>query len=276
MFGNTLFTILTIFVAALYFVSGTIIWRRLFLESPVVRVFTLEVILVIAAMIIHGILLYTVVLAPSLPGLTLAQAASAISWIAVVLFVILTFYKRLHNLGVFILPLAGVCLLLTLLWSGQTKALSAPSVMATLHLLVALLAYGFLAMAVAQALLLQFQENQLRQRRQRQQMTGMPAVESMENTMFALIAAGFLLLTVALASGAMFSEQLYGRPLVFNHHIVLSLCAWFSFGTLLVGRYLRGWRGQRATLWTCAGFGILVLAYFGTRLVLEVILQHNV
>jgi len=275
--GSTTLIGLTLVAAILYFTSGAMLWRRLFTYSQAITAaFSVELVLAVIAMIVQGILLYlTIVARPGL-GLTLVHAASFAGWITVALFLLLVIWKRLSILGVFILPLASICVLLTITAPSSTETTVTQSTMATVHLLVALLAYGFLALAVAQALLLQIQENQLRHGRPGQKMISMPAVETMETTMFALIVTGFLLLTIALASGVIFSEQLYGRVLIFNHHIVLSICAWLSFGTLLLGRYLRGWRGQRATLWTCVGFGILVLAYFGTRLVLEVILGRNV
>jgi len=274
--GSTTSIGLTLVAAILYFISSAMLWRRLFIYSqPAAPAYSVELLLAVIAMIVQGILLYlTIVARPGL-GLTLVHAASFASWITVALFLLLVIWKRLIGLGIFILPLAGICVLLTIISPAPTEATVTRSFMATLHLLVALLAYGFLALAVSQALLLQIQENQLRQGRPGQKMTSMPAVETMETTMFALIVTGFLLLSIALASGVIFSEQLYGRVVIFNHHIVLSICAWLSFGTLLLGRYLRGWRGQRATLWTCVGFGILVLAYFGTRLVLEVFLGRS-
>ncbi len=267
---------LAVIAAILYFTGGAMLSRRLFGSTPAVApVFSIEMAVAFIAMIIQGILLYLIIIARPGLSLSLVQAASFASWMTVLLFLLLVIWKRLKTLGVFVLPLAGFCVLLTAIWSEPAGSQGGQSTMATLHLLVALLAYGFLALAVAQAMLLQIQENQLRHGRPGHKLGTMPAVETMENTMFTLIVIGFLLLTIALASGAFFSEQMYGRALVFNHHIVLSICAWLSFGTLLVGRFVRGWRGQRATLWTCFGFGLLVLAYFGTRLVLEVILGRN-
>jgi ABC-type uncharacterized transport system permease subunit len=69
-----------------------------------------------------------------------------------------------------------------------------------------------------------------------------------------------------------FSEELFGKPLRFTHHIVLSIIAWAVFGMLLVGRRLYGWRGRTAVRWTLAGFTLLVLGYFGSKFVLEVLL----
>jgi ABC-type uncharacterized transport system permease subunit len=92
--------------------------------------------------------------------------------------------------------------------------------------------------------------------------------------LFRLIAAGFILLTATLASGVFFSEQLFGRPLRFDHKSVFTIASWLVFGGLLVGRHFFGWRGRTALRWTLIGFVMLVLAYIGSRFVLEVLLRR--
>ncbi|MDH4134511.1 MAG: cytochrome c biogenesis protein CcsA, partial [Gammaproteobacteria bacterium] len=89
---------------------------------------------------------------------------------------------------------------------------------------------------------------------------------------FRLIAVGFLLLTFTLISGVFFSDEIFGKPLRFTHHIVLSLIGWSVFGVLIYGRWRYGWRGRMAVGWTVAGFMLLVLGYFGSKFVFEVLL----
>ena len=96
----------------------------------------------------------------------------------------------------------------------------------------------------------------------------------MERLLFRIITAGFLLLTLTLGTGMMFSEELFGRPLQFTHKVVFGILAWLIFAALLAGRQLYGWRGRVALRWTLAGFLALVLAYIGSKFVLEVILQR--
>ena len=94
----------------------------------------------------------------------------------------------------------------------------------------------------------------------------------MESLLFQLIHVAFALLTLAVASGILFSEALFGKALTVNHKTVFAVLSWLIFAALLVGRHLRGWRGRFALRWTLAGFAALLLAYVGTRFVLEVIL----
>ena len=96
----------------------------------------------------------------------------------------------------------------------------------------------------------------------------------MEAVLFKILGGGFIFLTLTLATGALFSEELFGKPLTFTHKTVFGFMSWFIFGGLLLGRTLYGWRGRVAMRWTLAGFMALVLAYVGSRFVAEIILQR--
>jgi ABC-type uncharacterized transport system permease subunit len=95
---------------------------------------------------------------------------------------------------------------------------------------------------------------------------------TLERFLFRMVWLGFVLLTLTLASGFLFSEQLFGRPLTFSHKNVFSVAGWLTFGALLVGRWRYGWRGRRALYWILAGTGLLLLGYLGSKFVAEVIL----
>jgi ABC-type uncharacterized transport system permease subunit len=92
--------------------------------------------------------------------------------------------------------------------------------------------------------------------------------------LFRVIAAGFALLTLTLLTGALFVGNLFGQHLV--HKTVLSIVAWLVFGVLLYGRWRFGWRGRRAVNLTLIGMAVLVLAFFGSKFVLELILHRPV
>jgi ABC-type uncharacterized transport system permease subunit len=96
----------------------------------------------------------------------------------------------------------------------------------------------------------------------------------MDVLLFRMVLTGFVLLTLAVASGILFSEEVFGRPFTFNHKNFLGVISWGIFAALLIGRWGYGWRGRRAARWTIAGFTVLALAYVGSKLVLEVILQR--
>ena len=95
----------------------------------------------------------------------------------------------------------------------------------------------------------------------------------MEQVLFMTIHAGVVLLTLSVFSGLLFVENVFAQHLV--HKTVLSIVALFVLGVLLIGRWLMGWRGRKAIHWTLAGYGILVLAYFGSRVILEILLDRQ-
>jgi ABC-type uncharacterized transport system permease subunit len=133
-----------------------------------------------------------------------------------------------------------------------------------------MLAYSLLTLASVQAVLLAIQDHQLRNRHPGGFVRALPPLQTMEVLLFEMIALGFALLTVALISGFIFLENMFSQHLV--HKTILSLAAWVVFGTLLWGRFRYGWRGQKALIWTLVGFVVLMLAYFGSKFVLELVL----
>jgi len=143
--------------------------------------------------------------------------------------------------------------------------------LAALHIAVALMAYALFIVAALQALVLLGLERRLHRGLPDPHAGPVPLL-TLEQFLFRLLDAGFVLLTITLASGAIFSEDVFGRPFRFTHKIVFSVLAWFTFGALLVGRHRYGWRGRSALMWVLAGTVLLVLAYFGSKFVLEVIL----
>ena len=100
----------------------------------------------------------------------------------------------------------------------------------------------------------------------------LPPLLTLERTLFRLIGVGFLLLTATIVSGGFFAEQVFGRALRFDHKTLFAVISWLIFAALLFGRYRYGWRGRTALRWVFAGFVALLLAYVGSRFVLEVIL----
>jgi ABC-type uncharacterized transport system permease subunit len=137
----------------------------------------------------------------------------------------------------------------------------------TAHILLSMAAAALLFAAAVTALLLVFLDRRLRTRRIAALPSALPPLDALEKVMFRLIAAGFGLLTLALLTGFVFVTNLFTQNLV--QKTVLSLIAWLLFGVLLMGRLRFGWRGRSAVRWTLFGFGILALAYFGVKFVLE-------
>jgi ABC-type uncharacterized transport system permease subunit len=134
-----------------------------------------------------------------------------------------------------------------------------------------MLAYSMLTLASGQAILTAIQSTQLR-RRPGGFVRTLPPLQTMEALLFEMIGLGFVLLTVALVSGFHYLEDMFAQHLV--HKTALSIVAWIVFATLLWGRFRFGWRGRTALRWTLIGFAVLMLAYFGSKAVIELILHR--
>src|SRR5690606_41473376 len=111
---------------------------------------------------------------------------------------------------------------------------------------------------------------QLRQRDPRRSAHACPPLPPMQALLFQFVLCGEVLLTPALISGSVFLDNMFSQGVA--HKTPLSCLAWVVFGILLWGRHVRGWRGSKAIRWTLAGFLLLMLAFFGSKLLREFIL----
>lgn len=178
---------------------------------------------------------------------------------------------RMPALGVFVYPLSA---LLVLAYELHGHAPSpAMDWRLLLHAWLALFAYATLAIAALVAFLLWLQERALRRRQFGEWMRALPPLTELETLLFRTILAGFLLLTAALLTGVLFVEDLMAQHLA--HKTVFSVLSWLAFAVLLLGRRLRGWRGAIAVRWTLVAMALLVLAYFGSKFVLELVLGRG-
>jgi ABC-type uncharacterized transport system permease subunit len=195
----------------------------------------------------------------------LLEALSLLGWTLAVLACVICIDRQNRVLGAILLLSAAVGAALT--GAGRSYAEATVGWELTAHILLSMAAAALLFAAAATALLLVFLDRRLRARRVADLSGGLPPLDALEKIMFRLVGAGFGLLTLALITGFLFVTNLFAQNLV--QKTVLSLLAWLIFGVLLVGRLRFGWRGRSAVRWTLSGFGILALAYFGVKFVLE-------
>lgn len=142
-----------------------------------------------------------------------------------------------------------------------------------LHIVLSVLGAGLLTLAAAQAITLALQDALLHGGSAHRLVRALPPLQTMERILFVLIGLGFFMLSLSLLSGLLFVEDLLAQHLA--QKTVLSIAAWGVFGGLLWGRWRWGWRGRTAVRWALTGYVVLVLAYFGSKLVLEQILTRH-
>ncbi|AGA89366.1 ABC-type uncharacterized transport system, permease component [Thioflavicoccus mobilis 8321] len=260
--------------ALFYLASAILIALRLFWrERDSLPSRTLALALGFAALLLHGWLLFNNIFRG--PGLNLAffNALSLTSWTVATLLLVSSLTKPVENLGIVLLPVAALTLILEAHYPSLSFMRQEASWPLKIHVLFSMLAYSLLTLASVQAILLAVQDHQLRTRHPGGFIRALPPLQTMESLLFEMIGAGFLLLTFALLSGFAFLENMFAQHLV--HKTVLSSLAWLMFGGLLVGRMRYGWRGRTAIIWTLSGFVMLILAYFGSKAVLELILHRG-
>ncbi len=226
--------------------------------------------LVATALVCHGINAYQQIVVQEGYRFGFFNMASLYFWVINLLVLLSSLKKPLHNMFVILLPLTVVALLCSLPQSDPITPRQHITIGVASHILLSVLAYSALTMAAFQAMMLAFQNRQLRHKHPTGWVRLLPPLQTMEALLFELLWAGEILLTLAIVSGALYIDDLFAQHLA--HKTVFSLVAWCVYAVLLWGRHRWGWRGNSAVRWTLLGFVCLVLAYFGSKLVLEFLL----
>lgn len=233
-----------------------------------------------AAWVLHGAALWPDMLANGTLRVGFAFMLSAALWVSVAAYWIENRNFALDGMRRMVMPFAAVAAILPWLFPGNLMPVQAQSPAFGWHVAIAVMAYSTLTIAAFHAVLMALQEARLHTRSAKKGWLGaaidqLPALLTMEKLLFRMIWIGFVLLTLTVLSGLVFSEQLFGKALRWDHKNVFALLSWLLFAALLAGRRWRGWRGKTALRFTLAGFATLALAYVGSRFVFEVVLHRG-
>jgi ABC-type uncharacterized transport system permease subunit len=190
--------------------------------------------------------------------------------LAVTFLVLLSSLRRpLDNLFIAILPIASIAIILALLNEGNFTPRNNLSGGIVIHIGFSVIAYGLLTIAAIQAALLSLGDYELK-KHNLSVLRHIPPLQTMDKLLFELLWAGLIVLSLSIGSGFIFLDDIALPGLM--HHTAITMSAWFVFSILLWGRYKLGWRGSIASRWTLVGFILLLLGYFGSKLVIEVLL----
>ena len=223
---------------------------------------------------LHALLLSRAIFDGDSLYLGVGTAISLIIWLTALIYWAWSFFYRLEGLQVLVVPTAAVLSLLPLVMPATHPLTNTHMAAFRAHLVISLLSYSLFTIASLHVLMMAIMERRLHRGNLPQFMQNLPPLLTMERLLFRIIFAGFVLLTLTLASGILFSEEVFGKPMQFTHKTIFGILSWIIFGSMLAGRALYGWRGRVAMRWTLAGFLSLVLAYIGSKFVLEVLLQR--
>jgi ABC-type uncharacterized transport system permease subunit len=200
-------------------------------------------------------------------------AFSLISWLVSIQILISSLYRPVESLGIAMFPVAGIASILSVALPASEPLSGITSQLIQGHIMISVIAYSLIMLSALQAITLAFQEHAIRSHHPGGFVRFLPPLHDMETLLFQMLGFGFIFLSTALISGFFFVEDLFAQHLV--HKTVLSIIGWIILGILLFGRYKFGWRGKKAIRWTLTSFVFIMLAYFGSKLVLEFILTSN-
>jgi ABC-type uncharacterized transport system permease subunit len=230
--------------------------------------------LAIIALTTHAFLLWQGLVAQPGFAMSIAETASAVGFgIAIVAIAASIFKPNFAAASALLLAMAGIV--------GAATDEGARNFAAThsgwelsAHIALSVLAFTLLTVGAALAVVLTVLDYRLRKRHRPLGWLSMfPPVEALESGMFQALGASFAVLSLALFSGFFFVEDLLAQNL--SRKAALSSLAWICLAVLLIGRWRFGWRGRTALYWTLGSFTLLGLAYFGSKVVLEFILERH-
>ncbi|HEY0846985.1 MAG TPA: cytochrome c biogenesis protein CcsA [Noviherbaspirillum sp.] len=232
--------------------------------------------------LLHGGALWADMVTPDSLRIGFAIMLSATLWISVAAYWLENRNMSLDGLRIMVLPTAAAAVVLPVLFPGSLVPLEGKSALFPWHVAIAILSYSTLTIAAFHAVLMALQESRLHAHPGAKPASWLdraidrlPALLTMEKLLFRLIGFGFALLTMTVLSGILFSEELFGRAFTLDHKTIFTMLSWVLFGALLAGRFWRGWRGKTALRFTLTGFATLLLAYVGSRFVMEVVLHRG-
>jgi len=263
---------LLILAAACYVVAAPLLYVSIGKRSPGWR--NLSLAFAVVGTLAHATAQYSHWFSHTVPDVSLPPLLSLCALVVMILLITSTLARpTLYSAGLVALPIAAGVMLLEWILPQGNFPLHEVSAGIAVHMISSVLAFGLLSIGGVYAFFVFFIDHVLRRHHLHPLVRSLPPLEVLEDLLFKTIAAGFVLLTVSLASGIMFINDIFAQHLI--HKTTLSITAWLVFGILLWGRWRYGWRGSLAVRLTLAGIVLLILSYFGSKLVLEMILGKS-
>jgi len=264
-------SLLALLVGLAYVAAGLLLALSYYHARPVMRYASL--VLAILSVIGHGLIVWQNLATPLGWDVNFVNILALASLMVMVLLLLTSVRSDMLEAAVIALPGAALCVWLIGFASPSPVILSRLAPMVEIHVFFSLLSYALLSIAAMVAILLAIQDHLLRHPRTIRHLELLPPLTILETLMFRMLMGGWLVLTVSLVTGLSFVENLMAQHLV--HKSTLTILSWVLFGLLLAGRWWYGWRGRRAVNLALIAMLVLVLGYFGSKFVLEVLLDRT-
>lgn len=215
-------------------------------------------------------LLSTIHLAVKLKHLPLTNMQESLSFFSLAVVAGFIFCERRYKvtaLGSFVTPIALLMFGVSAAMHGEVRPL--PPVLQSnwfwIHALLAFISYAAFTIAAGVAVMYLIQRYFLKTRHFSGLFQKLPSLDTMDEISYRCLAVGFPLLTVAIISGAIWSEKAMGSYWTWDPKQIWSLITWLIYAALLHGRLVIGWRGKRAAILSIAGFIVLWVTFLGMK-----------
>lgn len=226
--------------------------------------------LAFAALLFHLVSVFSVIHTDAGYNFGFFHISTLFSWVISAIVVISSLRKPLDNLFIVLFPLAVLSIASAALLPSYSQPESSLGAGVALHIILGIVAFSLITIAAVQALLVAWLNRELKQHHFNPALRHIPPLQTMEALLFEIIRYGFAALLGVILTGFVFMEDMFAQHLV--HKTVLTLISAAVFAVLIAGRHFRGWRGKIALRWVLSGFIFLLLAYFGSKFVLELLL----
>ena len=224
----------------------------------------------VVGMLLQAAALNILIIQPQGLNLGFFVAFSLIAWLISIQILLSCVYRRIESLGIIVFPISGFANILASLHLSD-HLITTSDITIQGHIMISVIAYSLITLGAFQAGLLAYQDRSIRHHHPGGFIRFLPPLHDMETLLFQFLGFGFLCLSASLLSGFFYLEDIFAQHLV--HKTVLSIIGWLILGILLFGRIRFGWRGKTAIRWTLSASAFLMLAFFGSKLVLEFILK---
>jgi ABC-type uncharacterized transport system permease subunit len=221
------------------------------------------------AVMLQAVALNILIIQPDGLNLGFFASFSLIAWLISIQVLLSSLYRRIESLGIVVFPISGLSgLVADQHFADPLITTSNQAVQG--HIMVSVIAYSLITLGAFQAGLLAYQDRAIKQHHPGGFIRFLPPLHDMETLLFQFLSFGFACLSASLLTGFIYLEDIFAQHLV--HKTALSIVGWMILGVLLFGRLKFGWRGRTAIRWTLSSFAFLMLAFFGSKLVLEFLL----
>ncbi|EGY51592.1 inner membrane protein YpjD [Neisseria shayeganii] len=268
-------TLLSLLLAAFYAAMSAFVWRFGRPNAPQHYPLKGEMAVLIPALLAHAAAVWLPVVQQQAFLSGFGYALSMVTWLMLMLYWGGSFFYPLKGLQLLLYPLAALGMLAAALLPQHTGGTAVAHLPFVLHITASLLSYSLFGIAALFAWLILLLDRDLRRHRFSPLVSFLPPLLSLEKLMFQSMLLGFVLLTVSALSGTVFAPAVFGHPMAWTHKTVFGLAAWLIYAMILLLHRTRRWRGRKAACWCLAGFASLMLAYIGSKFVLQVLLQRG-